>query len=70
MVSYTKDNLIGDEGMQAFAAAACEGALPSLRLMYIYGALARDCQSIGIENIRFLLGWRFVHHFPVCPSID
>ena len=42
-VSYTKDNLFGDEGMQAFAAAACEGALPSLRLMYIYGALARHC---------------------------
>jgi len=34
---FAIDNLFGDEGMQAFAAAACEGALPSLRLMYIYG---------------------------------
>jgi len=68
VVSYTKDNLIGDEGMQALAAAACEGALPSLRLMYIYGALARDCQSIGIENIRFLLGWRFRQSFSRMPK--
>lgn len=33
-----KDNLFGDEGLKALAASACEGALPSLRLMYIYGA--------------------------------
>ena len=41
LLNELKDNLFGDDGMKAFAKAACEGAFPSLRLMYLYGTSAQ-----------------------------